>query len=65
MADSSLGFAAPSSFDKTDLVTLLVGPNEHEIAVYGIFLTRSSEFFKAALKKEWVEGQTRVIKLPE
>lgn len=65
MADSSQRFAATSSFDKTDLVTLLVGPNEHEIAVHEDFITRSSEFFKAAMKKEWVEGQTRVIRLPE
>lgn len=65
MADSSQGFAAPFSFDKTGLVTSLVGPNEHEIAVHGDFLTRSSEFFKAVMKKEWIEGKTRIIKLPE
>lgn len=29
------------------------------------YISRRSDFFKAALKKEWKEGQTRIIKLPE
>jgi hypothetical protein len=32
---------------------------------YGNQLTRDSEFFAAAMKKEWAEGQTRTIVLPE
>jgi len=32
---------------------------------YGVQLTRDSDFFAAAMKKEWAEGQTRTIKLPE
>jgi hypothetical protein len=35
------------------------------MTVHGTHLTRDSDFFKASLRKEWVEGQTRVIKLPE
>lgn len=29
------------------------------------FITRSSDFFKAAIQKEWSEGQSRIVKLPE
>lgn len=53
------------SFDQDDAVTLLVGPTEHAILTHGNFISRRSEFFKAVLKKEWAEGQTRTIKLPD
>lgn len=53
-----------STYDKNDTITLLVGPDEHEMVAYGSY-TSSSEFFHAALKREWTEGQTRTIKLPE
>jgi hypothetical protein len=32
--------------------------------VHASFLTRSSEFFQTALKKEWQEGQQRLVNLP-
>jgi hypothetical protein len=48
-------------FNNEDLVTLLVGPEQKTIVVHGTY----SEFFKAALKKEWIEGQTRTITLLE
>jgi hypothetical protein len=35
------------------------------MVVHGTYLTRDSDFFKAALKKEWSEGQTRTINLAE
>jgi hypothetical protein len=35
------------------------------MVVYKSYITRDSAFFKAALKKQRIEGQTRVIKLPE
>lgn len=67
---SSLKTAAPVaqeqfSFDHDDAVTLHVGPTEHVLLAHGSFITRNSDFFTTALKKEWAEGQTRVIKLPE
>ena len=52
-------------FRPDDAVTLLVGPEEHKMLVHGPQITAHSEFFTAALNKEWVEGQTREIKLPE
>jgi hypothetical protein len=47
------------------MITLLVGADEHELLAHEDYLARHSAFFKAALKKEWAEGQNRVIKLPE
>lgn len=52
-------------FDRSELVALLVGPDEHEMIAHKGYLSSNSEFFKAALKKEWLEGQTQKIKLPE
>jgi hypothetical protein len=52
-------------FSSQDAVTLVVGAEQKELLVHGTYLTRDSEFFKAALKKEWTEGQTRRITLPE
>jgi hypothetical protein len=70
MATEKLSSKSPTtnincSFDEDDAVTLHVGPTEHAILAHGNFISRRSEFFKAALKKEWVEGQTRIIKLPD
>lgn len=53
------------SFTQNDTVTLLVGPDEHPLVVHESYITLNSEFFKMALKKQWIEGQTRLIKLPE
>jgi hypothetical protein len=52
-----------TSFDKADSVTLVVGPQKHELLAHANFLTPNSEFFRAALEKVWLEGQTRVIHL--
>lgn len=46
-------------------MTLLVGPNEQKMIAYGSQLIQASQFFAAAMKKEWAEGQTRIIKLSE
>jgi hypothetical protein len=54
-----------SQFGADSMVTLLVGKNEQKMIAYSSYLTRDSEFFAAAMKKEWVEGQTRIVKLPE
>lgn len=39
--------------------------DHHKIVVHEHYLTRTSDFFAAALKKAWIEGQTRVIELRE
>ena len=50
------------SFDKSDAVTLIVGSERHEMLVHANQISKTSAFFKAALKKEWLE--TRTIHLP-
>jgi hypothetical protein len=42
-----------------------VAPDEHKFAVHGHQLSKNSEFFTSALKNEWVEGQTRTVRLPQ
>jgi hypothetical protein len=59
-------FTAPTfSFAQKDTVVLLVGPEEKSLVAHESHLQLNSDFFRTALKKEWAEGQTRVIKLPE
>lgn len=55
----------PTRFTFDNTVTLLVGPEKQRLLVHAHYLTKSSEFFQAALKKEWKEGQTHVVELPE
>jgi hypothetical protein len=54
-----------TKYSQDDLVTLLIGPDERKMLAFGNQLSKNSEFFKSALKKQWGEGQTRVIRLPE
>lgn len=61
----SPGITRPLSFDYSDAVELHVGPEKHVLLAFAKFLVRDSAFFEMALKKEWIKGQTRVIKLPE
>jgi hypothetical protein len=64
--DAETSFTAPTfSFAQEDTVILLVGPEEKSLVAHESYLKLNSDFFKTALKKEWVEGQTRIIKLPE
>jgi len=55
----------PSRYGKDEIVTLLVGDERTEMLAFASCLSFHSEFFKVALKKEWAEGQTHTIKLPE
>jgi hypothetical protein len=52
-------------YGKDEIITLLVGPEETEMLALASCLSFHSEFFRTALKKEWAEGQTRTVKLPE
>jgi hypothetical protein len=63
--DASWQPTSSSKYNKDNMITLLVGEQEQEMQAYGCYLSLSSEFFQAALKKEWVEGQKRIVKLPE
>lgn len=63
--NEAINAALLSHFSENGTVTLLVGEDEQKMIAHSIHLTQDSEFFAAALKKEWAEGQTRIIKLPE
>jgi len=66
MAEPGTTMIPPAfSLRKDDLVTLLIGPEEEEFIVHESCITRNSDFFKAAMRKEWIEGQARIIRLPE
>ena len=52
------------SFAQEDTVVLVVGPEKKSLVAHESHLNLNTDFFKTALKKEWVEGQTRVINLP-
>ncbi|GAB7334032.1 hypothetical protein MBLNU13_g06125t2 [Cladosporium sp. NU13] len=52
-------------FNAENTITLLVGAEKQRMVVHSGYLTRTSEFFASALKKEWIEGQTRTIDLDE
>ena len=54
-----------SDYGEDDMVTLLIGPGERQMLAHKSYLPLRSEFFRVALKKEWIEGQTRTIKLPD
>lgn len=54
-----------SKYKAEGLVTLLIGEEKEKLLAHGHRLTKTSEFFNAALKKEWKEGQTRIVELPE
>jgi hypothetical protein len=61
----ALDAISAAKFSADGMVTLLVGKNEQTMIAQGDYPTRDSEFFAAAMKKEWQEGQKRTIKLPE
>ena len=46
-------------------IKVSIGEEEESVFVQSSILTKSSDFFRAALKGEWLEGQERVVKLPE
>jgi hypothetical protein len=65
VALKSLPAPTPAQYTRGGLVTLLIRPEEQELVVHGHLLAKTSEFFEAALKKEWKEDQTRTVRLPE
>lgn len=64
---SLLNSFSSTSFDYSPKasITLWVGLDQIEMLVHSRYISSRSEFFKAALRGEWKEGQTRTIKLPE
>lgn len=53
------------TFRSSSTVTLLVGQSQIRMEAHGSVIIRTSDFFATAMKQEWIEGQTKLIKLPE
>lgn len=53
------------TFCSSSTVTLLVGQSQTRMTIHGSVITLTSDFFATALKQTWVEGQTKLVKLPE
>jgi hypothetical protein len=58
MADSDI-----EDFNNT--VAVLVGPEEQRFILHQDAVCDMSKFFKAACSKRWVEGQEKLVRLPE
>ncbi|KAK5745690.1 hypothetical protein LTR17_001190 [Elasticomyces elasticus] len=56
---------APKRGKRTIAVLVGTGAAEETFDVYSDLLVSHSDFFKAALKQEWKEGQERSVALPE
>lgn len=52
-------------YTSADLTTLVIGDKVEELVASGHVLSARSDFFKVALKKEWIKDQKRTIKLSE
>lgn len=55
--------AGACDFSRENVVTIICCDPRKKLIVHGTYLIRVSEYFKAALKKEWIEGQSRTIEL--
>jgi hypothetical protein len=65
MADPDQPLKPFFSHHPSDTLFLIVGEEQEQFLVHSTYLSARSEFFRAALSKNWKEGQSRVIKLPE
>ncbi|KAK4495380.1 hypothetical protein PRZ48_013711 [Zasmidium cellare] len=52
-----------SSYNET--ITVLVGPEEEKFIVHKSTACDNSPFFEAACSQHWVEGQEKVVRLPD
>ena len=65
MADSDQPLQPRFDYDPGSTIFLLVGEEQEQMLVHASYLSSRSEFFRAALSKDWKESRTRIIKLPE
>jgi hypothetical protein len=65
MSHLTLPLRPAFDYHPSSTVFLLVGEEQEQMLVHASYLSARSEFFEAALSKNWKEGQSRVIKLPE
>jgi hypothetical protein len=48
-----------------NIITVLVGPDERGFILHQDLVCTKSKFFRAACSKQWLEGQEKVVRLPE
>jgi hypothetical protein len=53
------------SYDYNSTISVLVGKEEKQFTVHKDSICAKSKFFKAACSERWIEGQKKLIKLPE
>ncbi|KAM0717911.1 hypothetical protein Q7P37_006243 [Cladosporium fusiforme] len=49
----------------TEMVAILVGPQEERFIIHKDLIAAKSKFFQAACSKRWKEGQEKTVRLPE
>ncbi|KAK5679373.1 hypothetical protein LTS10_008188 [Elasticomyces elasticus] len=54
-----------ANIDYNDLITVLVGPSEVRFTVHRDHISSKSPFFQAACGRDWIEGQEKLVRLPE
>lgn len=62
-AEANHGHSEIDDFD--NLITVLVGSEEHRFMLHQDAICGKSKFFTAACSKKWREGQERLVRLPE
>jgi len=53
------------SYDFNDMITILVGEEEHRFTAHKDMLCAKSKFFKAACSKVWASGREKIVRQPE
>jgi hypothetical protein len=61
--DSKADETASSIFDNT--IAVHVSPTEYRFVVHQNKICEKSKFFRAACSKRWIEGQEKLVRLPE
>jgi hypothetical protein len=51
--------------DFDNIITVLVGSEEKRFIIHQDAICDKSKFFKAACSKRWIEGQAKLVRLPE
>jgi hypothetical protein len=54
-----------ASYNYDDIITVLVGSEEHRFRVHKDVICAKSKFFRAACSDRWLEGQEKIVRLPE
>jgi hypothetical protein len=53
-----------ASYNYNEVITILVGPEEHRFIAHKDVICDKSKFFKAACSDRWLEVQEKIVRLP-